>query len=123
MGLQDDNFAAGVSGKIQDGVGSEYQKKYDNQYGFDLLVTRGNWDLSSEVIYDEYGYRKPEINLVPYTWQRSLYYRDIYNGRINGRLSGVGTISTWATRSRAIDSTSTTASITRARSAIRCMTR
>jgi hypothetical protein len=90
LGLKGENFAFGASAKIHDGIGSEFQKRFDNQYGFDAMVTQGNWDLSAEASYDEYGYKKPEINQVPITWQRSYYYRDIYNGKTNGRLNGIG---------------------------------
>lgn len=89
LGMQTPGFEAGASAKIQDGVGSEWQKYVNNYFGFDVLVNRGNWDVSAEVIYDEYGYRRP-IDPNTITWGRSLYYRDIYVGRPGGKLTGLG---------------------------------
>jgi len=90
LGVRGDNFAAGVSGRKHDGIGSEHQKRNDNQFGFDALVVHGNWDLSAEAIYDEYGYRKAVFDPTAITWPQGIYYRDIYAGRIDGKLTGLG---------------------------------
>jgi hypothetical protein len=44
--------------------------------GVDAMVCRGNWTLSGEVIYDQYGLRRPYDQLEIF-WGRSLYHRDI----------------------------------------------
>ena len=89
LGLQGENFAGGCSIKTQDGVGSEWQKYYENHVGADAMVRFGNWTLSGEVIYDEYGFRRPGFRQVNITWGRSIYDRDLYNP--NGKpLTSVG---------------------------------
>ncbi len=89
VGIQLPNFVVGASAKIGDGVGSEYQKEYNNVVGCDFMVRRGQWDLSGEAIYNQYGFRKPfDPNNI--FWGRDLYYRDTYSGTIDGGLTGVG---------------------------------
>jgi len=77
VGLQGENWAVGTSVKWQDGVGSETIKEYDNHAGFDGMVRFGNFILSGEAIYDQYGFRHPYDPNDIY-WGRSLYYRDTY---------------------------------------------
>ena len=36
-------FAAGMSVKLQDGIGSEGQKMYNEHVGADIMFRRGNW--------------------------------------------------------------------------------
>lgn len=76
-GLDYQCFALGASVKIQDGVGSETVKVYKNHLGVDAMVRAGNWTLSGEAIYDEYGRRRPDLAMDDIFWGRSLYYRDI----------------------------------------------
>ncbi|HEX4131522.1 MAG TPA: hypothetical protein VHZ24_15900 [Pirellulales bacterium] len=87
FGIQTENFVCGVSGKYQDGVGSETEKEYNNYYGGDFMIRRGQFDISGEAIYNQYGFKRPyDPNNI--FWGRSIYYRDLYAGP-NG-LSGVG---------------------------------
>jgi hypothetical protein len=80
VGIDQPWYAFGSSIKWQDGNGSETQKLFNNHVGVDGMIRFGNWTLSGEAIYDEYGLRKP--GLLPYqiTWGRSLYFRDLNNG-------------------------------------------
>ncbi|MCA9219063.1 MAG: hypothetical protein KDA71_01980 [Planctomycetales bacterium] len=77
FGIQTESFAAGISTKMQDGVGASGQKQYNNHAGFDLLVRDGPLHFSAEGVYDEYGYRQP-FDPLQITWDRSLYGRDIH---------------------------------------------
>jgi hypothetical protein len=82
-------FVFGKSIKIQDGIGSEGQKQFNEHAGLDAMVRLGAWTLSGEVIYDRYGLRRPGTDLNDITWGRSLYFRDLNNG-FNRPISGVG---------------------------------
>jgi len=77
VGIKTNAFAAGVSAKFQDGVGSEDQKEFKNHIGFDMLFKSGKFQLSGEFIYDQYGFRK-EYDSDNIFWKRSLYDRDIF---------------------------------------------
>ena len=77
IGLQGRNWSFGISGKIQDGIGSEQQKYFNNHIGCDLMIKLGKLTLSGEFIYDEYGFRKPFLADDVF-WKRSLYYRHIF---------------------------------------------
>ena len=92
-GLQGENWAIGTSIKWQDGVGSETIKEYDNHAGVDAMLRFGNFILSSEAIYDQYGFRHAYDPNNIY-WGRSLYYRDTYNANLNAYalppITGVG---------------------------------
>jgi hypothetical protein len=55
----------------------------------DAMVRRGLWTLSGEVIYDEYGLRRPGFPLNDIFWGRSLYFRDL-NKAYHEAISGVG---------------------------------
>jgi hypothetical protein len=77
IGLEGRNWGIGISGKIQDGIGSEQQKYFNNHLGFDFRIQLGRLLLSGEAIYDEYGFRKPFLEDDVF-WQRSLYYRQIF---------------------------------------------
>jgi hypothetical protein len=76
----------GLSGKFQDGAGSEDDKTFNNYFGVDFKVRlHPKLVLSGEVIYDQHGYhrKKGEANSTT-----SLYYREIY---FNGNaISGIG---------------------------------
>jgi len=65
----------GISGLYQDGEGSEEQKQFRRHAGVDGMVRLGNWVLSSEIIYDEYGLRRVGFDPDDIFWQRSIYYR------------------------------------------------
>jgi len=95
VGLQADNWACGVSGKIQDGVGSGWEKKYNNHAGVDFMIGYKGFAFSGEVIYDEYGFRG-DYEAQDVGSPRSLYYRDIFLKMI--RLSGeLAAMRTWDT--------------------------
>ncbi len=80
------DWEVGLSGKLHDGIGSEYDKTYNNHAGLDFKVRlHPRWILSGELIYDQYGYhqKKGEENSTI-----SLYYREIYyNGEA---ITGIG---------------------------------
>jgi hypothetical protein len=88
-GLQQDNWAVGISAKSQDGIGSEQQKEFKNHYGCDAMIRSGRFQLSAEFIYDEYGFRHPVFDPLDMFWQKSIYYRDL-NARDRVPLTGVG---------------------------------
>jgi hypothetical protein len=89
IGLQQENWAVGLSVKCQDGVGSETQKEFKNHVGADAMVRSGRFQLSGEFIYDEYGFRHPWFKADDIYWQHSIYYRDL-NLRDGVPLTGVG---------------------------------
>gem|GEM_PF-884800 len=89
FGLQGGWGAVGISGKFQDGLGTDYQKLYDNYYGVDGIVRFGPFDLSGEAIYDQYGlHAKFDPTLL--AGGIDLYGRDNYSGRPGVPLSGFG---------------------------------
>jgi len=88
-GIDDEWFACGASVKVQDGIGSEGQKQYQEHFGLDAMLRRGNWTLSGEVILDHYGFRRPGFNPDDITWGRSIYFRDL-NKAFLEPISGVG---------------------------------
>ncbi len=77
LGIKTRHISLGFSSKTQDGIGSEFFKKFNNYYGMDFLVKLRGVSLFGEVVHDWYGLWKPQgeerIN-----WPRSLYYRDIF---------------------------------------------
>jgi len=89
VGIDQPWFACGTSVKLQDGVGSEGQKEFNNHVGMDAMVQSGNWQLSGEVIYDEYGFRRPGYDPNDIFWGRSIYFRDLNRGLMKP-LTGVG---------------------------------
>ena len=89
LGFEGDTWALGLSAKLQDGIGSEDQKQFNNHVGVDFM-TRCDWlTFSGEIIYDEYGFRQPGFNPDDMTWRRSLYFRDMNNG-MHVPITGVG---------------------------------
>jgi hypothetical protein len=82
-------FALGASVKNQDGIGSEGQKSFNGHVGMDAMIRSDPWTLSAEVIYDEYGMRRPGTALTDIFWGRSLYFRDVNEG-LNLSITGVG---------------------------------
>lgn len=89
VGVEQDWFAFGASVKVQDGIGSEHQKTYNQHVGVDGMLKFGRWTLSGEAIYDEYGLRKPGLGLNDVFWGRSVYYRELNNGFLEP-LTGIG---------------------------------
>ena len=87
-GIDMDFFAIGASVKTQDGIGSETQKYFNNHVGADIMFRHGPVTFSGEVIYDEYGFRRP-FNPDNITWGRSIYYRDQFIG-VKEPITGVG---------------------------------
>jgi len=74
-GIELPDLSFGISVKMQDGIGSEWQKQYKNHIGVDLTARAGQFTIYAEGIYDEYGFRK-EFDSDDIFWERSLYYRD-----------------------------------------------
>ena len=91
VGLNFPHAKFGISGMYQDGIGSEEQKEYKRYAGVDGMVRFGNWVLSSEIIYDEYGLRRPGFDPEQIFWTRSIYYRQIHHHRTvsRGRLAPI----------------------------------
>jgi hypothetical protein len=89
LGIEGKHGCLGASAKWQDGIGSDEQKVFNNHLGLDAMVRFGRFSLSGEVIYDEYGLRRPKLDPVEVTWYRSLYYRDL-NNRNDVPITGVG---------------------------------
>ncbi len=89
IGVDDQCFAVGASVKIQDGIGSEGQKQYNQHVGLDGMLRSGQWTLSSEVVYDNYGMRRPGLDTDDITWGRSIYNRDLNEG-LYDPITGLG---------------------------------
>ena len=89
-GLESDSWAIGGSVKQGQGNGSELDKEFDNHFGVDMMFRSGPFQISSECIYDEYGFVHPGLNPLDITWVRSLYYRDVSSGQSGVPCSGVG---------------------------------
>ena len=89
MGIDTGNFVMGASIKAQDGISSEHQKTFNNHVGLDAMFQHGRFRLSGEVIYDEYGFRKPGVAFHDIFWRRSLYYRQ-QNEALRDPITGVG---------------------------------
>jgi hypothetical protein len=89
LGLETERTALGCSVKVQDGLGSEEDKEYDNHIGADAMLRLGPWTLSSEVVYDQYGFCRPGFDPNDIYWYRSIYYRDVSSGT-RAPLTGVG---------------------------------
>ncbi|MEN8223550.1 MAG: hypothetical protein ABFR36_09880 [Acidobacteriota bacterium] len=87
-GVELKNITFGISAKLQDGIGSEWQKQYKNHLGFDLSFRSGNFKIYAEGIYDEYGFRK-EFDSNDIFWERSFYYRDQFY-KTETPVSGIG---------------------------------
>jgi hypothetical protein len=82
-------LACGASVKVQDGIGSEGQKMFNEHVGLDAMLRRENWTLSGEVILDHYGFRRPGFDPDDITWGRSIYFRDL-NKAEREPITGVG---------------------------------
>lgn len=89
IGIDTDWFATGASIKWQDGIGSEQQKLYNSHIGADMMWRSGPFTLSGEVIYDEYGFHRPDLDPNDITWRRGIYYRE-QNRAFKQPIHGVG---------------------------------
>lgn len=89
VGWEHSQWAGGTSVKWQDGIGSEGHKQFNNHVGVDLAYRSGRWLCWGECIYDQYGSRRPGLDLDDITWGRSLYNRQINRGPREA-LTGVG---------------------------------
>jgi hypothetical protein len=90
VGVDFERFAAGASIKEQDGIGSEGQKTFNSHVGLDGMIRLGErWTLSGEVIYDEYGMRRPGFAQNDIFWGRNIYWRDLNRG-LHLPITGVG---------------------------------
>ena len=87
-GIELNNIAFGFSAKVQDGIGSEWQKQFKNHLGFDITLRSGNIAFYTECIYDEYGFRK-EFNSDDIFWGKSFYYRDQFY-KAETPITGIG---------------------------------
>ena len=88
LGLNFSHTTLGMSVFWQDGEGSEEQKQYRRHIGADAAIRFGNWTLSSEIIYDEYGMRR-DFDPNQIFWTKSIYYRQI-NKAASTPISGWG---------------------------------
>lgn len=77
IGIDTGSLQFGASIKAQDGIGSEWQKQYNNHLGVDISFQKGPFSISSEVIYDQYGFHR-FYDTQKQFWERSLYYRDVF---------------------------------------------
>jgi hypothetical protein len=89
LGVDTGNFVAGASIKYQDGIGSEGQKSFNNHVGLDVMCRRGICTLSAEVIYDQYGIRRPGFDPDDIFWRHDIYYRQQNEG-LYDPITGVG---------------------------------
>jgi hypothetical protein len=74
----------GLSGKIQDGIGSEQQKVYNNHWGVDIALKHDMFRISCEAVWDEYGARRVGYDPTASPVGDSIYYRDIHPGHDDG---------------------------------------
>jgi hypothetical protein len=90
VGRRFGDWIAGGSIKTQDGIGSESQKEFNSHVGIDLRWEPSPcWTIGGEVVYDEYGLRRPGFPLDDIRWGRSLYNRQL-NRALNQPLTGIG---------------------------------
>ncbi len=90
VGLESDGWAVGCSAKQGAGVGSENEKEFDNYFGVDMMFREGPFQLSSECVFDEYGFGRPSFNPLNITWVKSIYYRDVSSGQQGVPCTGIG---------------------------------
>lgn len=96
-GVEEQTWTAGISAKIQDGIGSEYLKRYNNAFGIDGSVSLGSFLIYGEAVMDQHGFLRDAENHASYDPKklgiRSLYGRDVFKGDdkpINGRGAYLG---------------------------------
>ncbi|MGI9516779.1 MAG: hypothetical protein ACR2NP_07040 [Pirellulaceae bacterium] len=81
VGMDLSRTSFGASVKWHDGIGSESQKEYKSHVGVDFMARiRPQLMFSTEVIYDEYGLRRPGFDLDDIFWGRSIYNRQLNKG-------------------------------------------
>lgn len=96
-GIENPTWTAGISAKVQDGISSEFQKRYNNVLGVDGSVSLGRFLVYGEAVMDQYGFLRDAVKNPAYDpYQlgvRSLYGRDVYRGSdksINGKGAYLG---------------------------------
>jgi hypothetical protein len=84
-------FTLGVSGRLADGISSDQQKRFHNLVGVDGTVRLGRFEVYSETVGDQHGFRYnfPLLGEPAGLGVRSLYGRDVYVGD-NVPIYGVG---------------------------------
>ncbi len=87
-------WTVGFSAKYQDGISSEYQKRYSNQVGLDGSIALGRFLIYGEAVYDQHGFHRnpaddPLFNPLN-LGVRSLYGRDVFGGNEKSAINGVG---------------------------------
>jgi hypothetical protein len=92
IGYETACWTAGFSAKYQDGISSEYQKRYDNVIGVDGSVALGRFLIYGEAVYDVHGFHRnpaddPQFNPLN-LGVRSLYGRDVFGG--DAGITGMG---------------------------------
>jgi hypothetical protein len=94
LGYETAFWTVGASIKYQDGISSEWQKRYSNYCGLDGSIALGNWLIYSEIVTDQHGlHRDPtaDPNFNPLNFgRRSVYGRDVFSGEDKSAISGVG---------------------------------
>lgn len=76
VGWETERFVIGGSVKQQDGIGSEDQKYFNNHVGMDAALFFGRWTFCTELIADEYGFRRAGFGPAGVFWGRNMYHRD-----------------------------------------------
>jgi hypothetical protein len=92
IGLEQPTWTFGISGKVNDGISSEFQKRYNNHVGIDFSVRVDRLFLYGEAVRDEHGFHADyqtfdtnRYNFGP----RSLYGRDVFKAN-DEPISGQG---------------------------------
>lgn len=89
VGVDMERWSAGASIKLQDGIGSEGQKEFNEYAGIDAMFRiTPKVMVFGEYIVDHHGLRRSGVTLDDITWGRSLYNRQLNNGHhipIDGR--------------------------------------
>ena len=62
--------------QMQDGIGSEGQKMFNRHVEIDTMFRTIAFTFSSEVIYDEQGFRRPGFDPGNITWRQIIHHRD-----------------------------------------------
>lgn len=88
LGLEGKKWGIGVSHKVHDGLGSEWQKVYKGHTGVDFRWQWSRFVFSGEMIYDRYGFHR-EYDENDIFWPTSIYYRDVFY-QWKTPISGVG---------------------------------
>ncbi|MGE0433688.1 MAG: hypothetical protein AB7K09_11910 [Planctomycetota bacterium] len=82
IGVNLPHMRFGVSARLFNRVGSEFQKYYSNYVVGDFMLMRDGWYAGIEVGWDEHGLRRKltDLSLLD---RRSYYGLDVYNGETN----------------------------------------